>query len=194
MLLTEPFEGTRDLTKRRTTTVLLSVCFAIGLVILGHSLWTEYSEDKAVAELKAGKLAIHDQLWYATLLHMEAAANPDVDATSYKVNIKENPGLYTHVEFVMEHPPFEERTPGTLYFAPSQKGSTKKCLDRLNEVIANDPDIVSGEALKHPLTFEDVVGNYEDVKAVFNHMSAEQLLYFYGILEDLPVVLQAEKG
>jgi hypothetical protein len=124
---------------------------------------------------------------------MDAAASSGAKFTSYKVDIRDKPGLYTRVEFVMEHPPLEERRPGTLYFAPDKEGLTRRELNRLNELIASDSGIVLPEGLRYPLTLEDVVGNYEGVKAVFNHMSAEQLLYFYGILDELPPVSGTEK-
>ncbi|MDR2105888.1 MAG: hypothetical protein LBP24_00575 [Coriobacteriales bacterium] len=191
MLATELPEDTKNLVKHRTTIVLFSICLAVGLVILCYSLWVGYSQNKAVAELRAGELAIHDKLWYARLLHMRAAANPDVDATSYKVSIESNPGLYTHAEFVMDHPPLEERAPGTLYFAPDKEGMTQKYLDRLNALIASDPGIVSDKDFEYPLVLEDVVDDYEAVKAVFNRMSAAQILYFNGILDELPSVSEA---
>ncbi|MDR2105894.1 MAG: hypothetical protein LBP24_00605 [Coriobacteriales bacterium] len=172
--------------KRRTTIALLSACLAVGLAILGYLLLAGYSEDKAAAELRAGELAIRGQLWYADLLHMDVGANPDVDATIHSVNFKGNLGMYTRVEFVMELPSLERRAPGVLYFAPDEAGRTQKDLGLLNDIIENDPSIALGKGLEYPLTLPDVIGNYDGVKAVFDHMNVAQLSYFKGVLKELP--------
>jgi hypothetical protein len=186
MPITKLLKDTGDLAKRRTTTVLLSACLVVGLAILCQLFLTEYLEDRAVAELRAEELAIHDQLWYAGTLHMQAVIGSDVDIAAHSVDTRENPGTYKRVEFVMEYPPLEAREPGVLYFAPNYEGDIHKLVYRLNELIASDPSLTAGEGLEYPLTLEDVVGNYESVKAVFNHMSAAQLFYFDGILKELP--------
>ncbi|MDR2105890.1 MAG: hypothetical protein LBP24_00585 [Coriobacteriales bacterium] len=170
---------------------------------MGHTLWVGYSEEKAAAKLRAAELAIHDQLWYAHLLYMVAVANPEISAIGYERDIRDNPGLYTHIEFVMNHPPLDEREPGTLYLAPEKYEVTQKRLDRLNTLIANDPSLAAGENLGNPLTFEDAVNDYEGIKTVFNRMNAAQLFYFYYTSAEPPLVpgtsggsvaLQPEEG
>jgi hypothetical protein len=189
--------------KRRTTIALLLACLVVGLAILCQSLWVGYSQDKATRELRETERDIHDQLWYARLLHMQAAVGSDIDVAAYSIDIWDNPGAYTCVEFVMEYPPLDKREPGVLYFAPNYEGDIHKLVYRLNELIASDPSLAAGEGLEYPLTLEDVVGNYERVQAVFNRMSAEQLAYFYGTLGELssasgtpeaPAAPQSEEG
>jgi hypothetical protein len=167
--------------RRRIVIVMLVLCnLLVYAGVIGTAMWN----DQRYAEAKSVKWRAWD-LWdaerpYTKAFRLVAVARPEVAGLwpFDDINV-DNLDIYTRAEYTMKFPPFEEREWGVIYFVPDSSGRTQKVLDRLNEFIAENDEIVLDDSLSYPITVEDVIYNHEAVKALLEQTRSKSRLVLF---------------
>lgn len=82
--------------------------------------------------------------------------------------------------FVAEPPANDELAEGSLYLYPHQEGNTRQLIGKLNQVVAESPELLDGTGLSAPLTIENILHDHEQVWKIINGLSLNQVMYFHG--------------